>query len=117
MDAHERGARGAASAQGWVAKADPDPKKESTALAVGGGAFLLLAGFFLWRDLALPRELVMLAAVVLAAGAAALGRPRALPALGPAALLAATAAAGGWYAVERAPGILPALLVALIGAA
>src|SRR4051794_15276152 len=36
-----------------------DPRTESTALALGGGAFLLLAGFFLWRDLALPRELVM----------------------------------------------------------
>src|SRR5689334_3759623 len=100
-----------------AARPEPLRLREPAALAAGGAAFLLLAGIFLWRDLALPRELVMLAAVALAAAAAVLDRPRALPALGPAALLAGTVAAGAWYAAERVPGVLPALGVALVGAA
>ena len=35
---------------------------ESTLLAVGGAGFLILAGFFLWRDLALPPAAMLIAA-------------------------------------------------------
>jgi hypothetical protein len=90
-----------------------DSSRDSKALALAGGAFFLLAGFFLWRDLVLAREVLAVAAVAVAGVGAVLGRPRSLPALAPAALLLATVAAGAWYAVERAPAILPCLALAV----
>jgi hypothetical protein len=90
-------------------------KERSAALAIGGALFLGAAGFFLWRDLALPSELVVLAVAVLASAAATLGWPRGWPpALGPAALLATTAGTGLLFLGTKAPGLLPALGVALV---
>jgi len=90
-----------------------DSTRDAKALALAGGAFFLLAGFFLWRDLVVARELVGVAAVAVAGLAAVMGWPRSLPALAPGALLLATAAGGAWYLVERAPGILPMLGLAV----
>jgi len=90
-----------------------DSTRDSRALALAGGAFFLLAAFFLWRDLPDARELIGVAAVAAAGVAAVMGWPRAFPALAPAVLLLATVAGAGWYLVERAPGILPMLGLAV----
>lgn len=90
-------------------------KERSAALGIGGALFLVAAGFFLWRDLALPSELVVLAVAVLASAAAMLGWPRGWsPAIGPAALLATTAGTGLLFLATKAQGLLPALGVALV---
>jgi len=88
---------------------------ESTLLAVGGAGFLVLAGFFLWRDLALPPASILIAAAVAASVAAALQWPRRWPALAPAALLAVSAWGGLWYAALKLPSLLPALAVTAAG--
>jgi hypothetical protein len=95
----------------------PAQRRDATALAAAGAAFMLLACFFLWRDLIVMREALAVVAVAVAGGAAALRRPRSLPAVGPAALLLATVAASAWYLAERTPGVLPALGAAAVVAA
>ncbi|HEX2657056.1 MAG TPA: hypothetical protein VHU40_02235 [Polyangia bacterium] len=91
-------------------------QEKSVALAVGGALFLVAAGFFLWRDLALPTELVALAVTVLAAVTTLLGARRGWPpAVGPVALLATSAGSGLWFLATKEPRLLPALGVALVG--
>lgn len=92
---------------------DPASTTQWRALAAGGAAFLALAVYFLWRDLDLPRELVLLAATLLAGTASLLGRPRRWPLVAPAALMGAAAVAGLWFLAEKGPAVLPALAVAL----
>jgi hypothetical protein len=88
--------------------------RPSTVLATAGGAFLVLAGFFLWRDLSLPRELVM-TLLALATGTAATRRwPRRWPALAPALLIATVVVAGAWFTLQKEPALLPPLLIALV---
>jgi hypothetical protein len=89
---------------------------ESTYLAVGGAGFLALAGFFLWRDLALPPAAVLIAAAVAASIAAAFNWPRRLPGLAPAALLVVAAWGGVWYLAIKSPALLPGLCVTAVGA-
>jgi hypothetical protein len=89
-------------------------KKESTVLAISGSAFLGLAGFFLWRDLDLPRELVMLATAIVTGLAATLRWPRRRPELAVASLLGTVAVAGAWYLETRSAGLLPSLAVTLV---
>jgi hypothetical protein len=88
---------------------------ESTLLAVGGAGFLILAAFFLWRDLALPPVAMLIASAVAAAAAATLQWPRRLPALAPAALLVIAAWGGLWYVALKSPSLLPALVVTAAG--
>jgi hypothetical protein len=93
------------------------PRNDSTVLTAAGGALLLLAGYFLWRDLDLPRTLVLLVGALAASAAAVTGRPRRWPVVGPAALAAVTLSAGAWYLAARLPGLLPTLAVGLGGSA
>jgi hypothetical protein len=88
--------------------------KQTNVLGIAGGAFLILAGFFLWRDLALPRELVMTVLALVAGTAAALRWPRQWPAVAPAALLATTVAAAAWFTLQKQPALLPPLAIALV---
>jgi hypothetical protein len=88
--------------------------RHSTALAAAGGAFLILAGFFLWRDLSLPHELVMTVLALAAGAAAVLGWPRRWPMAAPALLIATTVASAGWFTLEKQPSLLPPLLIALV---
>jgi hypothetical protein len=92
-------------------------RKESTLFTAAGAAFLVLALLFLWRDLNLPREHLMLVATVTAGLGAVLGRPRRWPALAPAALLATTVGSGLWYLAAKPAALLPALVVGLAAAA
>jgi hypothetical protein len=96
---------------------DPNPtRKESTLFTAAGAAFLTLALFFLWRDLGLPRELVMLATASTTGLATVLGRPRRWPAAAPVALLGTTVATGLWYLADKPAALLPALVIALAAA-
>jgi hypothetical protein len=90
-------------------------KSPSTVLAAGGAGFLALAAYFLWRDLALPPQIVLSAAAAIAAIAAALGRPRRWPALAPGALLALALAGGAWFVAIKSPALLPGLAVTAVG--
>jgi hypothetical protein len=94
---------------------DVTGKSSSTFLAAGGAGFLALAGYFLWRDLALPPQIVLSAAAAIAAIAAALGRPRRWPGLAPGALLALALVGGAWFAAVKAPALLPPLAVTALG--
>ena len=96
---------------------DSKTRRHSSVLAAAGAGFLVLAGFFLWRDLALPRELVLLAAVVVSGAATLLRWPRLWPAVAPSVLFGATALGAAWYAMERSPAVLPALAAAAAVAA
>jgi len=87
--------------------------KHSTALAGAGAAFLILAGFFLWRDLSLPHELVMTVLALASGAAATLRWPRRWPMVAPALLIAVTVASTGWFTLEKQTSLLPPLLIAL----
>src|SRR5256885_17075239 len=93
---------------------DSRSDRERTALLAGGAGFLVLAGVFLWRDLDLPHEMVLLAAAVLAGAAAVLGWPRRWPVVAPLALLGATASGGLWFLADQRPALLPALAATLV---
>lgn len=86
----------------------------ATALAAAGALFLGLAGFFLWRDLALPRELVLSLAALVTGAATVLGRPRRWPALAPLGLFATTAATATWFAFRQEAALLPPLGIAAV---
>jgi hypothetical protein len=90
--------------------------KPSTAMALAGGAFLVLAVFFLWRDLSLPRELVMTVLALVTGTATALRWPRQWRAAAPVALMATTVAAAGWFTLEHQASMLPALAIAAVTA-
>jgi hypothetical protein len=87
--------------------------REATVLLAGGTAFLTVAGVFLWRDLDIPHEMLLLAAALGLGVAAVLGWPRRWPALAPLALLAAAGAGGLWFLVDQRPALLPALTATL----
>ena len=90
--------------------------KDSTVLMLGGAGFLLLAGGFLWRDLALPAEAVLLVAALAALVATLFQFPRRWPVVPPAAVLATALAAGGWFLAVKDPMLLPALAMTLVAA-
>src|SRR3954464_12100977 len=88
--------------------------RPSTALAMAGGGFLILAGFFLWRDLSLPREPVMTVRAPGGGAAAALRFPRRWPAVAPALLIATVLGAAAWFTLQKQVALLPPLLIALV---
>jgi hypothetical protein len=90
---------------------------QSTVLALAGTLFLGLAGFFLWRDLALPRELLLSLAALLTGGALVLRRPRRWPAVGAVGLFATTVATAAWFALRQEAALLPPLAIAVVMAA
>jgi hypothetical protein len=95
---------------------DAKTTRDAKALAAGGALFLAMGGFFLWRDLALPRELLMLVTTIAAGAAAVLKVPRQWPVAAPAALLATTVAAGSWFLGDKSAALLPSLALALAAA-
>ncbi|MHB8875686.1 MAG: DUF2339 domain-containing protein [Myxococcaceae bacterium] len=88
-------------------------KLDSGVLMSAGAVLLALAGFFLWRDLAVRPELLVGAGAVLAAGVSLAGVRRRWPLVGPIVLLATGLLGGGWYAATREPVLLGALAVTL----
>src|SRR5438874_68718 len=93
--------------------------KQSTVLAGAGALFLILAGFFLWRDLSLPRELVVTVAALFAGTATALQWPKRWPILAPVALILTVAVARGkaaLYDTSHLHGYLRIGVLAAVGA-
>jgi hypothetical protein len=89
-----------------------------TQVLLGAGAGLLgLAGVFLWRELQVPAEMLVVLGAGCAAAATVARLPRALPWAGPAALLATALLGGGWFALTKTPLLLVALGVTLLAAA
>lgn len=78
-----------------------------------GGALLLLAVVFLWRDLQVPRELLLAVAAVGAAGLAFLHVPLTRGLLGPIAVLVCAVAGGLWYAATKQELLLVGLALTL----
>jgi uncharacterized membrane protein len=100
-----------------------EQQSESTGLALVGAALLALAAYFVWRDLGVGAEYLLMTAATAAAVAQVIQRPRRWPDLGLTALLGCTVVAGGWFAGGAFFGLVdggrfhPLLLVATMGVA
>ncbi len=99
----------------------PPPRKlpqlePPLAMKLIGGGLLALALIFLWRDLGLPHQLVMLVPVALGATATWFSWPRGWPWAGPAMLCAAVAGTGVWFLAEKtAVLLLPSAAASVVG--
>jgi hypothetical protein len=76
------------------------------AMKLGGGGLLALALLFLWRDLGLPHQLVMLVPVALGSAATWSSWPRNASWVGPAVLCAAVAGTGIWFLADKSAALL-----------
>lgn len=86
------------------------------AMKLVGGGLLALALIFLWRDLGLPRQLVMLVPVALGATATWFSWPRSWSWAGPAMLCAAVVGTGVWFLAEKsAVLLLPSAATSVVG--
>jgi len=87
-------------------------------LAAAGTAMMVLSVAFLWNDLQVQPELIVVAASLVCAGVALSSRDR-VALVGPAALLLCTAAGGTWFALGRSPllliGLSASWLASLLG--
>jgi hypothetical protein len=92
-------------------------KWDTKVLGGVGGGLLLLAVMFLWRDLQVPRELLLAVAAVGAAGLAFLHVPNTRGLLGPVAVLVCAGAGGLWYAATKQELLLVGLALTLAVAA
>jgi uncharacterized membrane protein len=77
-------------------------------LAATGTGMIALAAAFLWNDLQVQPEVLVVAASVFAAGLAVRGKGR-RPLVGPLALFACTLAGGLWFVLGRSPVLLVGL--------
>jgi hypothetical protein len=71
---------------------------ETRTFAFLGAALIALAAFFVWRDLNVSAEYLLVVAALAATGLEVAQRPRGRPHLGLLALLACTLVAGAWFA-------------------
>ncbi len=79
-------------------------------LGVAGSAMLVLSVAFLWNDLQVQPELIVVTASLVGAGVALSSKDR-IALLGPTALLLCTVAGGLWFAMGRSPLLLIGLSV------
>lgn len=82
-----------------------------------GAGLLALAVVFLWRDLQVPRELLLALAASLAVGVGFLNVHRAQRLAGPIAVLACAVVGGLWYAATKEGLLLVGLALTLVAAA
>lgn len=82
-------------------------------LAAAGTGMLVLAAAFLWNDLQVQPELIVVAASLIGAGVALSTKDR-VPLLGPGALIVCTTAGGAWFALGRSPLLLIGLSAAWV---
>jgi hypothetical protein len=91
-------------------------KVEAQVMGVAGAGLVALAAFFLWRELQVRAEMLL----VITAGVAAVGaftlRQWKVQLFGPVALLGATGAGALWYGATREPLLLAGLAVAFVAA-
>jgi hypothetical protein len=90
-------------------------KLETRVLGLAGGGLLALAAVFLWRELAVPAEVVLVVATVAAVVAAGVLSRLRVPLVGPAVLLGATGLGALWYGATREPLLLVGLGAAFAG--
>jgi hypothetical protein len=91
-------------------------KVETQVMGVAGAGLLALAGLFLWQELQVRAEvLLVLGATVAAVSAAVLHRFK-IQLIGPAVLLGATGLGALWYGATREPLLLAGLGVAFVAA-
>ncbi|NVJ22148.1 MULTISPECIES: DUF2339 domain-containing protein [Myxococcus] len=79
-----------------------------------GGALLALAAVFLWRDLHVPAEALLILAACVTLALAFLSVPRGGLLVFPIAVLATSATGGLWYAATKHPLLLVGLALTLI---
>ena len=92
-------------------------KSEPMVLRVVGALLLGLAGFFVWQELHLATEVIVVIGAAAAAGLAAFAAYNRLTLVGPLALGAATGIAGAWYGATKEPVLLIAMGVAFLASA
>ncbi|NMO19323.1 DUF2339 domain-containing protein [Pyxidicoccus fallax] len=78
-----------------------------------GAGLLAMAAVFLWRDLQVPRELLLTVAACVAAGLALVRIPMTRGLLGPIAVLTCAVAGGLWYGATKQELLLVGLAVTL----
>ena len=89
-------------------------KSEPMVLGVVGALLLGLAGFFVWQELHVATEVVVVAAAIAAAAIAWFAAKKGYTVVGPLTLGAVTAAAGAWYGATKEPVLLAALGVGFL---
>ncbi len=87
-------------------------KIEGQVMGFAGAGLLGLAAIFLWRELQVRAEVLLVVGTIAAAVGAEVLRRVKLPVLGPVVLLGATAAGAAWYGATREPMLLVGLAVA-----
>jgi hypothetical protein len=90
-----------------VAAVDGGAIAETRGFAVAGAVLMALAAFFVWRDLGVGGEYLLIGAATIAAVAEWLQRPRRWPHAGLAALLGCTLVGGVWFALGAFAGAYP----------
>jgi hypothetical protein len=83
------------------------PVTTSRGFAAVGAGLLALAGYFVWRDLGVGAEYLLVVVAVVAAAAELTARPRSRPHAGLVALLGCTLIAGAWFGGGALLGIVP----------
>lgn len=94
----------------------PVEKVETQVMGVAGAGLMLLAGFFLWRELAVRAEVLLVLGAALAAVGAVVARKLRVQLIGPVLLLGATGLGALWYGATREPLLLGGLGVAFVAA-
>jgi hypothetical protein len=98
------------------ARAAPVAKVETQVMGVAGAGLMLLAGFFLWRELQVRAEVLLVLGAAVAAVAATVLRRLKVQLMGPVLLLIATGGGALWYGATREPLLLAGLVVAFAAA-
>ena len=94
----------------------PVEKVETQVMGVAGAGLMLLAGFFLWRELQVRAELLLVLGATVAAVSAVVLRKLKIQLIGPVVLLGATGLGALWYGATREPLLLAGLVVAFVAA-
>ena len=95
----------------------PVEKVETQVMGVAGAGLMLLAGFFLWRELQVRAEVLLVLGALIAAASAVVLRRMHIQLIGPVLLLGATGLGALWYGATREPLLLGGLVVAFAAAA
>ncbi len=101
----------------------PSTGSDARGFAIAGALLLTLAGYFVWHDLNVDADYLLLATALAALAAQVTQRPRVLPDLGLALLLGCTVVGGAWLVVvanvaQPSPAqARPLLLLAIMGIA
>lgn len=91
-------------------------KSEPKVLGAVGALLLALAGFFVWQELHLATEVLMVPIAIAAAAIAWLAARKDFTLVGPLALTAVSVVAGTWYGANKEPLLLIAMSIGAVAA-